>query len=186
LLFVIGRFGHQLSDDQSPLRFHRRLRIVALHKPLRALHDARLRVGEVVLIFLRRLRLLGCRSVFAFRRRLLPCPLLHHFLGHLDLGQPRLPPPQFLRQLVATLVAVSLVFFLVSGFGLRQQLLHLFLQLRLLLLHPSVVHRLVFDRVGLYLRAIQGHPPQFHSPCLQRHLQLLFEQTLQCRDVHLA
>src|SRR5664279_1135251 len=50
LLFVIGRFRHRLPDNQQHLWFHRRLRIVALHEPVGALHDARLRIGEVVLI----------------------------------------------------------------------------------------------------------------------------------------
>src|SRR6266851_4938213 len=97
------------------------------------------------------------------------------FWGHLDLGQPAFPPPQLLRQLVAPFVPVPPVFFLVGGLGLRQQLLHFLLQLPLLLLHPPITHRLVFAGVGLHLRPIQRHSPQFDRPGLQRHLQHLFK-----------
>jgi hypothetical protein len=126
LLFVIGRFRHRLPDNQQHLWFHRRLRILALHKPVRALHDARLRVGEVVLILVLRPGPLGLCRALTFGRGFFSCSLLVDFLGQFDLGQARFPPPQLLRQLVAALAAMPTVFFLIRSLGLLQQLLHFF------------------------------------------------------------
>src|ERR1700733_12842286 len=50
LLFIVSCFRYRLPDDQQQSRFHRRLRIVTLHNPVGAFHDARLRIGEVILI----------------------------------------------------------------------------------------------------------------------------------------
>src|ERR1017187_4673695 len=183
LLFIIGCFGYRLPDDQQQNRLHRRLRVVTLHNPVGTFHDARLRVGEVILILVLRLDLLGA---LAFCRCFVPCPLLKHFLGFLDLGQPSLASPQFLRQLVASLAAVLTIFLLVGGLGLLQQLLHFFLQLRLLLLHPAVAHRLVLAGVGLQLRSVQRHPAQLDRAALQRHRQDLLKQFLQRGDVNLT
>src|SRR5262252_7704045 len=65
LLLVIRRFRHRLPHDQQHLRFYRCLRIVALHQPVGTLHNARLRIGEVVLILVLRLSLLGLPGAFA-------------------------------------------------------------------------------------------------------------------------
>ena len=62
LLFVIGRFCHRLPHNQQQLRLYRRLRIEALHKPVAAFHDARLRIGEVVLILILGLGPVSCRN----------------------------------------------------------------------------------------------------------------------------
>ena len=175
LLFIIGCFGHRLPDDQQQNRLHRGLRIVALHHTVGAFHDARLRVGEVVLIPVLRL---GLGVALAFRRCLVPRSLLQDFLGFFDPGQPGLAPPQFLRQLVAPLAAVLAIFCLIGGLGLRQQLLHFFLELLLLLLHPAVAHGLVLAGVGFQLRPVQRYPAQFDRPALQRHRQDLLEQVL--------
>src|SRR6516162_4325642 len=175
---LVRRFRHRLPGDQQHLRFYRCLRIVALHKPVGTVYNARLRVGEVVLILVLRLSLLGLSGAFALGRCFFPCSLLDHLLGPLDLGQPRFPPPQLLRQLVAPLAAVSTVFFLIGCLGLLQQLLHLFLQLLLLFLHPPVAHRLVLAGVSFHLRPVQCHPPHFHCAYFQRHLQDLLEQSL--------
>src|SRR5215813_10203586 len=81
LLLVIRRFRHRLPHDQQHLRFYRCLRIVALHQPVGTLHNARLRIGEVVLILVLRLSLLGLSGAFALGRCFFPCSLLHHLLG---------------------------------------------------------------------------------------------------------
>src|SRR6516225_8812123 len=80
LLLVIRRFRHRLPHDQQHLRFYRCLRIVALHKPVGTLHNARLRIGEVVLILVLRLSLLGLSGAFSRAR----CSTT--FLAHLILA----------------------------------------------------------------------------------------------------
>src|SRR6202035_4800582 len=80
-------------------------------------------------------------------------------------------PPQFLRQLVAPLVAVLSIFRLIGGLGLLQQRLHFFLQLLLFLDHPAVAHGLVFAGVGLQLRPVQRYLAQLDRPAFQRHRQ---------------
>src|SRR5271170_5577321 len=50
----------------------------------------------------------------------------------------------------------------------NQQLLHFFLQLLLLLVHPAVAHGFVFAGVGLHLRPVQRDLAQLDRPALQR------------------
>src|SRR4051794_13384092 len=46
----LAAWGHRLSYDQLQRRLDGRLRIVSLHETVGALHDARFRIVEVVLI----------------------------------------------------------------------------------------------------------------------------------------
>src|SRR5215510_1372590 len=84
LLLVIRRFRHRLPHDQQHLRFYRCLRIVALHQPVGTLHNARLRIGEVVLILVLRLSLLGLSgalpSAAAFSRARCSTIFLAHWI----------------------------------------------------------------------------------------------------------
>ena len=80
------------------------------------------------------LGLFGSRLRLGFQRR--------H--GFPYLLQPTLSKGQLLRQLISTLVfAVPPVFLIIRCLGLSQQLRYLRRQLRCLLLHPLVTHRLI-------------------------------------------
>ena len=69
---------------------------------------------------------------------------LQRRLGLPYLPQPSLPEGQFLRQLIPTpVLPVPAVLLLVHLLRLAEQLVHLGLQPRFLLLHPPVAHRLV-------------------------------------------
>jgi hypothetical protein len=83
------------------------------------------------LILVLRFGLLGLRGALALGCCFLPRPLLDYLLSHFSFGQSRFRPPQFFRQLVAPLAAVSTVFFLIRSLGLLQQLFYFFLQHRL-------------------------------------------------------
>ena len=94
---------------------------------------------------------------------------------------------QLLRQLISTLVfAVPPVFLIIRCLGLSQQLRYLRRQLRCLLLHPLVTHRLMLRCVGLDLRAVQRHVPQLHQPRLLTQRQYLYEQARQRIHIILA
>ena len=59
-------------------------------------------------------------------------------------------------------------------------------QLRCLLLHPLVTHRLMLRCVGLDLRAVQRHVPQLHQTRLLAQRQYLYEQPRQRIQIILA
>ena len=119
------------------------------------------------------LSLLRLRQGFGLQRR----PGLPY------LPQPALTEGQFLRQLIPTLVpAVTVVLVIVHLPGLPQQLRHLHLQLRFLLLHAPVAHRLIPGGVGPHLGPVQGHMAQLHQSRLLTQRQHLQEQAPQ-RDV---
>src|SRR3974377_1649142 len=165
LLFVVRRLRDCLPNNQLQPRLYRRLRVVALHDPVRASHDARLRIGKVVLILGLRF---GFLRVLTLGLRLGPPTLPPHPLGFPDLTQAILTPLQFLRQFVAALVlAVAGIFRSVGGFGFQQKLFHFRLERLLLLHHPVVAHRLVLAGVGFHLGSIQRPPPHLLLPRFQ-------------------
>jgi hypothetical protein len=94
LLFIVGRRRHALPHDQLQPRLHGRLRIVALHQTIAALHQARFRVGEIVLLFIRGLRLLHLRAWLSGLLRLLPRAFLQRPFRRANLLQPGLAPLQ--------------------------------------------------------------------------------------------
>ena len=77
-------------------------------------------------------------------------------------------------------------FIIIRCLGLSQQLRYLRRQLRCLLLHPLVTHRLMLRCVGLDLRAVQRHVPQLHQPRLLAQRQYLYEQARQRIQIILA
>ncbi|WP_157899440.1 hypothetical protein [Luteitalea pratensis] len=133
----------------------RDLRVVGLREPLGRLHDPRLGIGEVVLRLRQRLRLrwrrpgvagLGLRLGFQRALRLL------------DARQSILTTLQFSGQFIAAAIgAVGRVLSRIGRFGLREQGRHFVAQLRRLLPHPPVAHRLVLGGIRLDLAAIDGH-----------------------------
>ena len=131
LFFVVGRLRHRLSNDQLEIRFHRCLCIIGLHETVGALHDARFRIGKVVLVFAFRLGVLRVpRLVFGTAAG----ALFHRTFGFANLLQAAFPALQFLRQFVAPpVLAMARIFFGIGCFGLQQQLLYFRFQ-RLLLL----------------------------------------------------
>ena len=123
------------------------------------------------------LSLLRLRQGFGLQRR----PGLPY------LPQPALTEGQFLRQLIPTLVpAVTVVLVIVHLPGLPQQLRHLRLQLRFLLLHAPVAHRLIPGGVGPHLGPVQGHMAQLHQSRLLTQRQHLQEQAPQRLQMVLA
>ena len=173
-----------LRNDDLAVFVHRDLRVVALDEPVGCLLDPGLRIGEVTLRLVRRTSRLG---ILPFRGRLLPRLRLKRRPGLLDLLQPRLSPCELLGQLVsASVAAVASILFLVHFVRTAHHRLHFPAQRRLLLLHPSVAHRLVLGGVGLDLRPIQGHPPQLHQPRATAQPQHLLEQPRQRRTMALA
>src|SRR5207253_7869961 len=95
-----------------------------------------------------------------------PKPLLSTLLGFqplpqgANLGQPGLPPCQFLADRVAIRIhAVLLVLRVILRLGLLHQLGNLCLELCLPLLHPAITHRLVLGGIRPQLGPIQGHMP---------------------------
>src|ERR1019366_6936481 len=118
LLFIIGGLGHALPHYPLQVGFPRNLGVVGLHKPVRPGHDARLRIGEVILhlgfglgLLLRLVLTLGLLSRSLFQRP----------LGFLDPLPSRFPPPQLRRQFVSpTIPSVVCVLFLIRRFGLLQ------------------------------------------------------------------
>src|SRR6266436_3012623 len=116
LLFIIAGLRHPLPHNPLQIWFHRNLGVVGLHKPVGPGHDARLRIGEVILhlglglgLLLRLALTLGLlsRSLFQGPFRF-PDPL-----------QSRLPPRQLRRQFISPPIpSVAYVLFLIRGFGL--------------------------------------------------------------------
>ena len=175
LLLVVGGLHHIGGHHQQAARGHHRLRVVALFETAaRHRHDTRLFVGQIDLVggqrtFHRRLRrlatgLLARRCGLCFPRRelrlmlgLLPLePLLGTRLdrrtGCCQLLQSLLAPCQFLRERHA----VGNIR-LIRRLGLRQQVRHLGLQLRLDLARVLIGQRAVAAGIGVDLGAVQRH-----------------------------
>src|SRR5690606_7098871 len=82
-----------------------------------------------------------------------------------DSLQPRLPPLQLRRQLVAAFACAKLlVLTSVDILSSPHQLFDLFDETLLFLFHAAIAHRLVLARVGLHLGAIEGHVPKRLQP----------------------
>ena len=108
-----------------------------------------------------------------------------HGLPHLL--QPALPKGQLCWQLITTLVlTVPPVCRVIHFQRSPQQLRHLRRQLRRLLLHPPVTHRLMLRCVGLHLGPVQRHLPQLHQSSQLAPCQHLQEQVRQLCQVVLA
>ena len=188
LLLIRSLVGGPRRHDHLVSAVHHRLTVVRLQEVLssRCGDDARLGIGEVTLglvvghprvLTTFGLGLFGSRLRLGFQRR--------H--GFPYLLQPTLSKGQLLRQLISTLVfAVPPVFLIIRCLGLSQQLRYLRRQLRCLLLHPLVTHRLMLRCVGLDLRAVQRHVPQLHQPRLLAQRQYLYEQARQRIQIILA
>jgi hypothetical protein len=98
-----------------------------------------------------------------------------------------LPPPQFLRQLVAAvLAAVLLVFLPIRSLGLLEQFRDLALQPLLFLFHAVIAHRFVAARIRFDLRPIDGHPSQLDQPAALGDQNHLLEQPDEFLKVFLA
>src|SRR6266568_5958413 len=176
LLFVIGVLGHQLAYDQLQLGLYRDLRVIGLHKTVRPLHDARFRIGKVVLHLGLGLHL--CLGL-ALALGLLARPLFQGSLGFANLLQSGLSPRQLRRQLIAAPIPpIASILFCVYFLCLFQQPFYLRPQSLFVLLHPPVAHGLVLARIGFHLAAIQHHSPQLHRPRLQRDLPAPGQTTL--------
>jgi hypothetical protein len=95
LLLIIGGLGHPLPHNPLEIRFHRNLGVVGLHKSVRSRHDARFRIGEVIL----HLGFgLGLLLGLVLALGLLSRALFQGPFRFLDPFQSRLPPRQFRRQ----------------------------------------------------------------------------------------
>ena len=82
LFFIVSRLRHRLPYDQLQIRLYRCLRVVRLHHAICTSHDARFRIGEVVLVLVFRFDLLG---IAALCGGLLARSFLQDTLGFLDL-----------------------------------------------------------------------------------------------------
>ena len=87
LFLVVGCLRHVLTNDQLKVRLHRRLRVVALREPVRAFHDPRFRIGEIVLVLLFRF---GLFRIAAFALRFLSGSCRQRRFGFADFLQPGL------------------------------------------------------------------------------------------------
>lgn len=152
---------HLTGDGQPRLPLHSHLRVVALLKTIAGLHDPVFRIGEVVLLLVRRLAkrapVLGPASLRARRGGIavivssparLPAglllPLLQPSLIRLDLCQALLAEPEFFRNLIPSpLCAIGFVLSRIGALGALTQCLDLLPQTCLFLLHPAITHRLV-------------------------------------------
>ena len=111
--------------------------------------DPRLRIGEVALGLVvghPGMILARCRPTLRLRLG----PGFHRHQSLLDILQPALSKGRLLWQLVtAPVPTIPAVFFLIHLLGPTQQLRHLSRQLRFLLLHTPITHRLAFrDDIG--------------------------------------
>ena len=188
LLLIRSLVGGPRRHDHLVSAVHHRLTVVRLQEVLssRCGDDARLGIGEVTLgLVVGHPRVLTTFGLGLFGSRLrLGCQRRH---GFPYLLQPTLSKGQLLRQLISTLVfAVPPVFLIIRCLGLSQQLRYLRRQLRCLLLHPLVTHRLMLRCVGLDLRAVQRHVPQLHQTRLLAQRQYLYEQPRQRIQIILA
>jgi hypothetical protein len=171
-----------------------------VERPVRSLHDPRVRVGERALRpvrdnrarfggvtslrdLVRALSLFGC-VVFSLRAGLRGVLGLQGSLTRADRGQPALPPGQLNRQLAAATVRpIRGILNRVQPLRLGQQRLDLGGQLGLGSHHPVVAHRPMPARRRPHLRPIQGDPTQRHQTSRCTQAQRLGEQRLQRRPV---
>ena len=100
-------------------------------------------------------------------------PRLDHRLGAGDLGQPLLPPRQFLGDLHPVRHLG-----LIGRLRLTQQIGHFGLQLRLDLARVLIRQRAVAAGIGVDLGAIQRHRAELQHPHLAGHAEHLHEQRL--------
>ena len=203
-LFVIGCLGDFCGYDQNAAGSHERLHVVSLIKAASGdVHDLRLFIRQIDLLFVaypaagrfgrtaprlstRVLLLLGTRSQLALMFGLLACPALRgpRVDPGLRLGnrrKPQLTPFQVLRNRhpVGNIPSIC-------PLGKPQQLLHFSLQLLLDFLRVPVGQRAVPARIGVHLRAVQGHRAELEHPQIARELQHLDEQRLELEQKALA
>ena len=196
LLLVVGRLHHIGGDHQQAVRRHRRLRVVALLEAAAGhRHDARVLVGQIDLIggsgpstggagglppgFLPVAAVLAARAAslascsacsrawrsFARASIVASAPAI--------LRQPLLTPRQFLgdRHAVRDIR-------LIRRLGLRHQIGHFGLQLRLDLARVLIRQRAVPAGVGVDLGAVQRHRAHLQHAHLAGQQQHLHEQRL--------
>ncbi len=197
-LTVVGVIGESPSHDQQTPLIHGYLRIVILLEAGvgRVFHDARLRVGKVVLVAvacswhrwgrwattrasargalpLRTLRQLGL-----ILRLLGGCPLggtrLQHRFGFRQPHQAILAP----RNLVAHHQPIGDLW-LIALFTQGEQLLDLASQLRLHLQQPLVTDRIMLGGIGMDLGPVQTDRPQLQHARLLGEQQNLHKEVLQ-------
>jgi len=188
---VAAAVGQLHGHDDVRLIVHRRLRVVAgIQAPAGALHDAAVRVGEVVLrlvLWHAKLalvapaarRLVGISAALAVGIAL---TLLQALTGLGDDRQPGLAPCDLGRD-------VPLGFVLLGFISLQRTLeqgIDLRLQLRLGLEHVAVAHRLVAAGVGLELGAVHRDGAQLDQTHLTRQTHHLHEQVAQLLGVERA
>ena len=147
-----------MTHNQLEIFLHRRLHVVALDDAIPALHDSRLRISEVISIFiagprlLLRLALWFCLAVG---------PFLQFLLGLADSFQARFFSLQLFRKLISPLASsVEFIFPGVDRIGSVKPLLHLFLDPLLLLLHPPAAHSFMLGGMGFHLAAVQRRSGQ--------------------------
>ncbi len=186
------------SHDDVRSLVHRRLRVVAgVEAAAGALHDAAVRVGEVLL------RLVFGHAEVALEPRTAPrLPIrppgtaiiivtattlrvgftltLFQPLARLpDRIESRLAPLDLGRDVEFGLLRLGLV----GGLGARQQRVDLLFQFDLGVLHARIAHGLVAARVGLDLGAVDGHRAQLDQTHLARQAHDLHEQVREFLEV---
>src|SRR2546421_8208112 len=197
-LAIVGMIGEGPSHDEQTGLIHRHLRVIILLEARmgRAFHDARLRVGKVVLVAVARPwgRWARWATTRSPSRRALPLLALRHlglilcllgcctFLGtsfqqRFSLRQPRqaiLAP----RDLVAHHQPIGYLW-LLALFAQGKQFLDLSSQLSLHLSQPFVADRFALGGIGMHLGSIQADGPQFQYARLLGQQEHLHEEVLQ-------